>query len=68
MRVITFKVLTPSKKDNLSRACLGTHLFMSGDAFSVKIEILNPNLAPGARVLHVSFRLFFRLGGLWSLK
>ena len=41
---------------------------MSGAAFSGKVKILSPNLDPGARVLHVSFRLFFRLGGLWSLK
>ena len=65
IRVITFKVLTPSKQDHFSRACLGTHFFMSGDA---KMKISSPNLDPGARVLHVSFRLFFRLGGLWSLK
>ena len=66
--VLTFKVLTPSRQDLFSRACLGTHFFMSGTAFSGKVKILSPNLDPGARVLHVSFRLFFRLGGLWSLK
>ena len=68
IRVITFKVLTPSRQDLFSRACLGTHFFMPVTAFSGEVKILSPNLDPGARVLHVSFRRFFRFGGLWSLK
>ena len=31
-------------------------------AFSGKVTILSPNLDPKARVLHVTFRLFFRPG------
>ena len=30
--------------------------------FFGKVTILSPNLDPEARVLHVTFRLFFRLG------
>ena len=31
-------------------------------AFSGKVTILSPNLDPGARGHHVTFRVFFRLG------
>ena len=60
--VITFKVLTPSRQDPFSRPCLGAHFFMFVAAFSGKVTILSPNLDPKARVLHVTFRLFFRPG------
>ena len=60
--VITFKVLTPSRKDPFSRPCLGAYVFMLVAAFSGKVTICNPNLDPGARVLHVAFRLFVRPG------
>ena len=60
--VITFKVLTPSREDLFSRPCLGAHFFVFGTAFSRKVTILSPNLDPGARGHHVTFRVFFRLG------
>ena len=57
--VITFKVLTPSRQDPFSRPCLGAIFVMFVAAFSGKVTILSPNLDPEARVLHVTFRLFF---------
>ena len=60
--VITFKVLTPSRQDPFSRPCLGAHFFMFVATFSRTVTILSPNLDPRARVLHVTFRLFFRPG------
>ena len=60
--VITFKVLTPSREDLFSRPCLGAHFFVFGTAFSRTVTILSPNLDPGARGHHVTFRVFFHLG------
>ena len=54
--------MTPSRQDPFSRPCLGAHFFVLVAVFFGKVMILGPNLDPGARVLHVTFHLFFRPG------